>query len=289
MTKNLIILALISSCIVFPACKSSYSKDNIPASIEKIIKKEYNLEGHAKLAGDTVYLQVQLDGLVSTEEEALAEIYKKVQGASLAVTRVALSSDANIRILVILVSEPTYKLNLRIIERVEDIKAYLYMKISRNDYQERLILEIEKSDDNIENIDSEIDENKSLDNKEFAGRLIVSQINMLSRSNPFLGAMIGNAQLKYISFDGEELVAGISNNISQPSMSFFTDIVNAQALKIRNKNICPGPKRVKIIDSDNNYTFVQVVQRPAQNKNTSNYKVKKKTQPPKKTSKLLSF
>jgi hypothetical protein len=153
------------------------------------------------------------------------------------------------------------------------------MKISRADYQERLILEIEKNDANTDNLDGEIEKNKGLDNREFAGRLIVSQINMLSRSNPFLGAMIGNAQMKYISFDGEELVVSLSNNIPQPAMSFFIDMVNTQALKIKNKNICDGPKRIKIIDTAGNFTFVQIVQRPPKiktefqrNKNRQSYK-----------------
>jgi hypothetical protein len=262
MTKNFIIAALIAASMAFAGCKPSYPKDNVPASIEKLLRQEYNVEGHAKLVGETVYMQVDLVGLVSTEQEALTAILKKVQGASLVVTRVALSSDANIKNLVLVVSEPTYRLNLRIIQRVEDVKSYLYMKISRADYEERLILEIEHNEGKPDTIDNEIEKNKDLSIKEFAGRLIISQINMLSRSNPFLGVMLGNTQLKYVDFDGEELVASISHKISKPVMPFFEDIINAQALKIRKKNICAGPKRVKLIDSDNISTYIEIRPRP---------------------------
>ena len=85
---------------------------------------------------------------------------------------------------------------------------------------------------------------------------------MLSRSNPFLSAILGNTQLKFIDFDGEELVVGISNNVAESVMPFFEDIINTQALKVIKKKIVEGPKIIKLIDSDNNITLIEVAPRP---------------------------
>jgi len=261
---------LIALSLVLSGCKPSYPKDSVPASIEKLLKKEYKLDGHARLVGETVYLQVDLAGLVSTEQQALTDMLKQVQGASLVITRVALSSDAPIKNMVLVVTEPTYKLNLRIIQRVEDIKSFLYQKISKADYEERLILEIENGEGKPGNIDNEIEKNKDMSANEFVGRLIVSQINMLSRSNPFLGVMLGNAQLRYVDSNGEELVVSVSHSISKPVMPFFEDIINAQALKITKKHINSGPKRIKLVDSDNNCVYIEIAPRAPKNKPKSN-------------------
>ena len=48
--------------------------------------------------------------------------------------------------MVLVVSEPTFKLHLRIIEKLDDIKAFLYQKISKADYEDRLVLEIEPNE-----------------------------------------------------------------------------------------------------------------------------------------------
>ena len=258
MANKYIIFALILFCMVFAGCGPSYPKDSVPVSIEKLLKKEYKLNGHAALVGQTVYLEIDLEGLISPEQKVLTEILKKVQGASLIITRVSLSSDAKIKNMVLVVNEPKFDLNLRIIQRVEDIKGFIYQKISKADYEERLILEIEPSENKPYTLEVEVSRNKDLDTKEFVGRLIVSQINMLSRSNPFLAVVLGNTQLRYIDFKENELVVGISNSIAKPIVPFFEDIVNSQASKITKKKIGLMPNKIRIIDNNNQSTIIDI-------------------------------
>ena len=244
---------------MFAGCKASYPKASVTESVQKLIKNEYGLEGRAKLEGETLYLEVNLSGLISTEQKVLAEMLKKVQGASLIITRVSLSSDAKIKFMVLVVSEPTYKLQLRIIQKLDDIKAYLYQKISRADYEDRLVLEIEKNGDTESVAESTVTwKNGEIGMKEFVGRLIVSQVNMISRSNPFLAVMIGNTQLKYIDFKDDELIIGISNAISKPVTPFFKDIVSSQSSKISKKYVGWGPKKITLIDGNNQSIQIDV-------------------------------
>jgi hypothetical protein len=258
MAKNLLIAALIAFSAFFTGCKASYPRGSVAGKVQELIKKEYNIEGRAKLSGETLYLEVNLAGLITTEQKVLAEILKKVQGASLVITRVALSSDATVKYMVLVVSEPTYKLNLRIIQRLDDVKGFLYQKISKSDYEDRLVLEIEKGEEKPGTLESEIEKSNGMEMKEFVGRLIVSQVNMLSRSNPFLGVILGNTQLKYIDFKEDELVVGISNSVSESATPFFKGIINSQALKTSKKYADWGPKRVKLIDNNNNSMLVDV-------------------------------
>lgn len=261
--RTVLLLTLLTAGLGFSGCGPSYPKDSVTVSIEKLLKKEFKLIGHAKIIGETVYLEVILTGLVSTEQKVLTEILKKVQGAALIITRVSLSSDAKISNMVLVVSEPRFGLNLRIIQRLDDIKGFLYQKISKQDYEERLVLEIEPAGEKPYTLESEMLKNGDIGAREFTGRLIVSQINMLSRSNPFLAVVLGNTQLKYIDFRGDELVVGVSNTVAKTMMPFFEDIIRSQAQKIAKKNLVAGPLRIKLMDGDNKATLIELAGKTA--------------------------
>ena len=249
--------------LTLAGCKGSYTQSTVADSVQKLLKKEYNLDGRAKLEGETLFLEVNLEGLVSTEQKILTEILQKVQGASLVTTRVSLSSDAKINFMVLVVSEPTFKLHLRIIQKLDDIKAFLYQKISKADYEDRLVLEIEPNEAAGSAPVKQAGTSDEIGMKEFVGRLIISQVNMLSRSNPFLAVMLGNSQLKYIDFKEDELVAGLSNGISEPVRPFFENIVINQALKITKKYSGWGPKRIRLTDNNNQSILIDVTAKPS--------------------------
>ncbi|MBN1822680.1 MAG: hypothetical protein JW803_00010 [Endomicrobiales bacterium] len=245
-------------CAVFvlaglSGCKPSYPRAMVPDAVKKLVKKEYGLDGEAKLVGETLYLKIQLANLITTEQKALTDILKKVQGASLTITRVSLSSDAKIRFLVLVASHPTYKLHLRIIQRLDDIKYYLYQKISRSDYEDRLVLEIDTSEDarygDMDRMDRE------LTMPEFVGRLVVSQMNMLSRNNPFLGIILGSIQLRYKDFRDGELDVELTNKLTPELFSFFEDTLIKQAEKINKKYLGYETRKVKVSGKGADFTI----------------------------------
>lgn len=244
--------------VMFQACnKVTYPKNKIAESVEALVKKEYNLDSKAKLIGGTLYLNVKLSGLTTTEQKALGEVFQKVQGAALAITRVALSSDAKIVFLVLTATDSSWKLNVRIIERMEDIKKYFYQRISRADYEERLIFEIE-TDENGSVVPYFFEQQKELNMKEFLGRLIVAQINMLSRSNPFLSTMLGNSQLKYDNFINDEIKIKLSNTLSPAALPLFEDIVKKQSIKIVKKYNEWQPKSIEIVGQNDQKILINI-------------------------------
>lgn len=248
--RALKIVLLLLFCALLAAlsgCKPSYPRERVTESVLKIIKKEYAITGNAALVGDTLYLNIKIPGMVTTEQKMLPRVLDKAQGAVLAVTRVALSSDADIRYVVITAQDPSWKMRLRFIQRIEDVKGYLYQRISHGDYEDRLVVEIENrpSENNV------LMPLKALEPREFLGRLIVSQVNMLSRSNPFLAVVLGNAQMEYQGYTDTELVVQVSNYLSPQVLPFFEEVVNEKSIKILSKINLWQLKQVRVIEPDN--------------------------------------
>ncbi len=84
--------------------------------------------------------------------------------------------------MVVTATDPVWKLGIRIIETLQDIKDYLYQRISRGDYEGRLVMEIDIGQDGAIIISS----NKEMTMEEFVGRLVISQYNMVLKEQPFL-------------------------------------------------------------------------------------------------------
>jgi len=200
-------LFLIFLTVLNTGCKKvSYPKDKIEESTVKILKKEYKLDGRAKLVGNTLYLDIELPELFSVEEtENLPKkVLKKLQGAVLTVVRISLSSDAKIDFVVTIAYAKDYDFCVRIIERIKDIKDFLYMRISRSNYEQRLILEmLPYSKITYDNITL----------KEFAARLMVSRYNMTLKSNPFVAALLNNTMLEFRFISGDMLVLMANNYV----------------------------------------------------------------------------
>jgi len=250
--KGLLTLLSIGLVLLLNGCGPSYPGDKITDAVKRVVKKEYKLESTAKLSGDTLYLDVQLAGLNSTETKALSGVFKKVQGAVLIITRVCLSSDAKIRYMVVTARDPSWKLGMRIIQRLDDVKALLYQKISHADYEERLVLEI---NGDVGSKDAGSAENpKMIDVREFVGRLVVSQINMLGRTNPFLSVILGNSRLEFLNYTDEELVVKLGSSLSPQALPLFESIIANQSKKTITKFSLLQPKRIKVL-GENNQAF----------------------------------
>ncbi|MFH0948480.1 MAG: hypothetical protein V1833_05735 [Elusimicrobiota bacterium] len=237
----------------FTGCsKPTYPKDKLSESTQKILKKEYNLDGKIKLVGATLYLEVDLPELISTEKDLPGKILKKLNGAILTIVRISLSSDAKIDTLITVAKVKDYDFCVRIIQRLDDIKGLLYLKISKSDYEDRSILEmLPYSGLNY----------TDLTLKEFAARLLVSQYNMLLKTNPFVSALLNNVSLEFSNFteDSIVLVTGSSQiNLTASIKKFFEKILIKSYLDILKKyDIFNFPESIKIMDK--NYTSVLVI------------------------------
>lgn len=251
-------------CSVFlVACSPSYPKKNLTTSLPLLLKKEYKLNSTAKFVGRTLYLDVGLSGLTSTDSKALTEVLKKVQGAMISITRVALSSDAKIDYMVVNAGDVSWSLNIRLIQRLVDVKGLLYQRISRSDYEGRLVLEIETKEkksgtDTYE--PSVLEEKHDIRIEEFMGRLIVSQINMASRTNPFLAVLLNSVQLKYDKWTPDVLYVNATIKPGTAAYPLFEDIVKKESRMVLNKYKEWVPVEIKITAKDGSVFAIPIPQ-----------------------------
>jgi DNA-directed RNA polymerase subunit H (RpoH/RPB5) len=232
-------------------CTPSYPKADIEDSVQKIVKKEYNIDSRAHIVGSTLYLDIKIPDLATTKPKDLTKVLEKVQGAVLSITRVSLSSDAHISYMVVTASDPAWKLGLRVIQNLQDVKNFLYQRISHDDYGERLVLEIDSADDGMVPGKEDYAPDRDILLEEFAGRLIVSQFNMLGRNNPFLGLLMGSMKLKYAGFAGGELVIRASGSAGPEIFRLIEKILVEESNKVVKKYDLIPMKTIKLISPNN--------------------------------------
>jgi len=238
------LLFFLAACLLLFACAPSYPKATITKSVEKILRAEHHLEGRAQLVGKTLYLDIQLPELAGLKSEVPKEAMKKLEGAVLSVTRASLSSDADIQFMAVNAEIPKFNLRVHVLQRLADIKFFLYQKISKNDYEERTVIDIYplKSNVNVRRY-----EDVSLET--FVSLLIVSQINMLTRVNPFVGSALHNAKLTLAGISGGTLFVDVSDRLTPELTALWSEIITEKSLKIALKYGRFLPEKILLQDN----------------------------------------
>ncbi len=239
------------SFFIFCSCNVTFPKETLKQDTEKLIKKETGVDSAAYICGSTMYLDVVMDGLADDNEQTVSKAYETIQKIVSNIVRVPLSSDADIKIVVVSIFDSDYKTLLRIFENIGDIKAYSHQLISRTDYGERQLMEFEGADSA-----KRIVENKhEISQEEFVARLIISQINMSARQNPFLGQLINSLQLQYFDVK-DETICFMSNKIDNYDVQV---LLKNRLLKESVKNLQKyklfSIKSAIIYDRDKNIIF----------------------------------
>jgi hypothetical protein len=211
----LIIVSLLNSCGV------TYKKETLTYDLEKLVSKECNQDSKAYIVGKTLYLDMELDGLTAKDRKTASATLRKIQLVANAVVRVVLSGDAVIKYMVATVYNHDKNLAFRIIQNIDDVKNYFYTRISRSDYESRSLFEIMGPKVAVKIISDKHD----ISDEEFVGRLIVSQISMLSNVNPFFGALISMLQLRYAGVKNKTLLLATPNEIDKKTIYMFEKIL----------------------------------------------------------------
>ena len=237
------------AAIFLSGCAPSYPKAGITKSLERILKDEEHLSGRAHLVGKTLYLDIQLPELAGLKSEVPKEAMKKLEGAVLSVTRASLSSDAQIEFMAVNAEIPKFNLRVHVLSRLKDIKFFLYQKISKADYEERTVIDIYPL---IGNPSTRVYEDITLE--KFVSLLIVSQINMLTRVNPFVGSALNNAKLTLVNVSSNTLFVDVSDRLNPDLASIWREIIIEKSLKIALKYGSFLPEKILLRDN-NGITF----------------------------------
>jgi hypothetical protein len=142
-----------------------------------------------------------LDGLVGRDLALQQETLRKLEGAMLNSTRVALSTDAEVNFLVVKARDSRLGVTVTLVRYFPDIKSLIYMRIARSDFEDRLVLETENS------LEPEPMEGwHDLPMTEFAARLVASRLQRQFSSNPLVTAFLQIRKVKGAFREGNLLL-----------------------------------------------------------------------------------
>ncbi len=145
--KRVLVYLLICSFLIvnLVACSPSYPKGRIVELIEKMCRDNYNLDVKVKIIGETLGAFVVLDNLIGKDLMFDEKTSEKIDGMLLSVTRVCLSKDAPLKFFVVICRDPIAEIEVSFIRYIDDVKKFLSGFISRDDYFNRLIMDIKSN------------------------------------------------------------------------------------------------------------------------------------------------
>ena len=266
-------VALCLLAFVFAGCKPSYPKKDLIGSVRDLFRKELGVEVDTQLSGRTIYVAFEIEKLVTKNLELPKDATDKLESAMLSISRIALSTDADIKYTVIEANDFALGIRIELVRKMQDLKDLFYWKISKPDFDERLILEVVKiSDDYGRSAVSSAPSRGAADVfagekslwhdlslPEFMGRLVASRINMGVRTNPFLSILLGvekviprfdeDGKTLYLAVESYSKPKGVAD--SSIAMDFLSDTIKEQMSRIGAKYEDPEwAKSVVVQDLD---------------------------------------
>jgi hypothetical protein len=178
---------------VFSACgPATFPADRLPEAVHDLCKKEQNLDVDARLVGKTLYLTCSLDGLIGLDLDFQKEALEKLEGVMLSGTRAALSTDAKVDFLSMKVKDARLGSAITLLRYVPDIKGLIYMRYSRNDFEDRLVLETDGAEETPEDSTALHD----IPLPEFIARLVSSRLHRQLTGNPLVSVFLRISQVR---------------------------------------------------------------------------------------------
>jgi hypothetical protein len=265
----------LASCfllLTLAGCNPTYPKAHIEDSVRKLFRKELKAEAQSTLIGKTLYVGFQIEGIMSNNAQLSKQVIEQLENAMISISRIALSTDAEVDYTVIEATDPLWGVQIRVVRRMQDLKDLFYWGISKPDYDDRLILEIKRprristlfettagSTPSVAEVDEpEEKEWHDLTLDEFMAQLAASRVYWSMRSNPFniliqIEVVRSKMENKVLyltvrglsTFDGEgaDLEKGLFKNILIEQVSQIEDkyVLRESAQRKQDKGI-PAPK-----------------------------------------------
>jgi len=136
-----VLLFLLAGCDYYD--KPTYPEKNIIEAVKQICRDEYDLDVKAKVTGKTLCIYLVLENLIDSDLRLSQDASEVVDHLTLTVSRVTLSTDADIRFyLVIARDKDVPNAELIMVRYVDDVRRLLRYNISRDDYLSRMILDL---------------------------------------------------------------------------------------------------------------------------------------------------
>ncbi len=168
--------------------------------MREICRREYKFDTSARLVGKTLYADIAPQKLVGADLGLDRKTVERLYDALLTVTRVALSTDAKVDFLVVRAKDANTGVIVTLLRSVPDIKWYFYMRISRADFENRGVMEIDSPEGTGKPDDSVLFHDVT--NGEFMARLTASRLQQKISYNPLVSVFLRVHRVKGTFADG---------------------------------------------------------------------------------------
>lgn len=142
--RSLSLIACFAAALcVIAGCGPTYPKDRFKESIVDVCKREYKLDVKADISGKTIAIYLPLQNLIDFTFSITKEAGEKINDVILSVSRVALSSDADLDFYCVIAHDIRMpEIQIIIIKSVDDVKRFLLNDISRGEYSKRMLIDM---------------------------------------------------------------------------------------------------------------------------------------------------
>jgi hypothetical protein len=125
------------------ACRATYTGDRIRDTIVQMCRKEYGVAVDVQTAGRTLGAVITTDDLLQSDLTLSDRALKKLENVILTVSRVTLSSEFPYEFFVVVVRDPKAGVQVSFVRYLKDVRRLLTDDISRNEYFQRMLIEVE--------------------------------------------------------------------------------------------------------------------------------------------------
>lgn len=140
--RHLLLLAFAAWPLV-AGCKASYPPGSVEDTIAKICEDEYHTEVQVASAGKTVGALIVMPDILLKDLTFSDQALNKIENVMLTTSRVTLSSQFTYDFFVVTIMDAKTGIRVSFIRYIKDIRRLVMDDISRSDYFQRLLIDVE--------------------------------------------------------------------------------------------------------------------------------------------------
>ena len=141
--RNRLLAAAALIVLLQAGCGPTYPKAVLDKAIVQLCREEYNVEVKVEITGNTVGVYIPIENLFDPTLNISKEAAKKINDVILSVSRVALSTDAEVNFYIVIAQDPILpEIEVVLIRYVRDLKMLHFDQISRGEFVKRMVIGI---------------------------------------------------------------------------------------------------------------------------------------------------
>ena len=143
LSKSFLIFSLTVSLFISGCGKPTFPKEHVIELARKLCKDEYHMDVDSKILGRTLGTYFVLENIFDHQQGLSKDASDRIADILLGITRVSLSTDADIDFFTVVAADKTIPgVETIFVRHITDVKKFLIGVISRDDFFQRLLIDV---------------------------------------------------------------------------------------------------------------------------------------------------